>query len=87
MEVAAELLEACLKRLGLSRFDLEEFRKKVLELSGGVPGAMVKMCELSADPRYQNGSRIKTKLVHIDYLMSGQLFKPSRRKQSIARED
>lgn len=69
---AQELLEGCIGRFGLSRFDLEEFREEVLDLSGGVPGAIVKMCALAADPRYRYGSRIKTKLVHIDYLMNGE---------------
>jgi AAA ATPase domain len=81
MEEANELLEACIKRFGLSNFDLEEFREEVLELSGGVPGAIVKMCALAADPRYHFGSRIKTKLVHIDYLMSGEPLKLSTRSQ------
>jgi AAA ATPase domain len=68
---ACELLEACIEKFHLSRFDLEGFRAEILELSGGVPGAIVKMCALAADPRYQYGSHIKTKLIHIDYLMSG----------------
>lgn len=68
---ACELLEGCIERFGLSRFDLEGFRDEVLDLSGCVPGAIEKMCALAADPRYQYGSHIKTKLVHIDYLMSG----------------
>ncbi len=79
IETSTELLEACIERFGLSRFDLKEFREEVLELSGGVPGAIVKMCALAADPRYQYGSRIKTKLVHIDYLMSGEPLKLSKR--------
>jgi hypothetical protein len=41
-------------------------------LSKRVPGAIVKMCALAADPQYQKGLRIKTKSVYIEYLMSGQ---------------
>ncbi len=74
---ACELLEGCIERFGLSSFDLEGFREEVLSLSGGVPGAIVKMCALAADERYQYGRRIKTKLVHIDYLMSGSGVVPS----------
>jgi hypothetical protein len=81
MEEANELLEACIKRFGLSKFELREFREEVLELSEGVPGAVVNMCALAADPRYHFGSRIKTKLVHIDYLMSGEPLKLSKRSQ------
>ncbi len=73
---ARELLETCIERYGLSRFNLEGFREEVLDLSGCIPGAIVKMCALAADPRYQYGSRIKTKLIHIDYLMSGSSLVP-----------
>jgi energy-coupling factor transporter ATP-binding protein EcfA2 len=74
MEAAAELLEGCIERFGLSKFELDEFREEVKELSMGVPGAIVKMCALAADPLYQYGTRIKTKLVHIDYLMAAGNF-------------
>jgi len=70
-EAAAELLESCIERFGLSHLVLDDFREEVLELSKRVPGAIVKMCSLAADPRYQYESRIKIKSVYIDYLMSG----------------
>jgi hypothetical protein len=70
-QAAAELLESCIERFGLSRLDLTDFREEALELSKRVPGAIIKMCALAADPRYQYGSRIKVKSVYIDYLMSG----------------
>ena len=69
---AAELLESCIDRLGLHRWDLAGFREETLALSGGIPGAIVKMCTLAAAARYQHGSRIKIKSVYIDYVMSGQ---------------
>ena len=71
-QAAAELLENCIERFGLSRLDLTDFREEALELSKRVPGAIVKMCAMAADPRYQYGSRIKMKSVYIDYLMTGQ---------------
>jgi nucleoside-triphosphatase THEP1 len=74
---AKDLLESCIERFGLTRYDLGEFRKEVLGLSRCVPGAIVKMCALAADPWYQYGARIKAKLVHIDYLMSGKESHPS----------
>ncbi len=73
---ARELLEACIQRFGLSRLDLEDFRKEVLHFSDYLPGAIVKMCALAAEPRYQYGSQIKTKLIHIDYLMNGHRLNP-----------
>jgi len=78
---ACELLEGCIERFGLSTFDLEGFREEVLDLSGCVPGAIVKMCALAADERYQYGRRIKTKLVHIDYLMIGSNLVPPRSRR------
>ena len=70
-QAAAELLETCIEWFGLSRLHLADFREEALERSKRVPGAIVKMCALAADPRYQYGLRIKTKSVYIDYLMSG----------------
>jgi len=67
---ARELLELCICRCGLARLNLDGFREKVLSMSGYNPGVLVKMCELAAEPRYHYDSRIKTRLIHIDYLMS-----------------
>jgi len=67
---ARALLESCIRRFGLVRLDLEGFREEVLRLSRQIPGTLIKMCALAAEPRYQYGARIKTKLVHIDCLMS-----------------
>lgn len=78
---ARELIEKCIQHFGLARLDLDDFRKEMLHLSGRIPGAIVKMCALAAEPRYQYGAQIKIKLIHIDYLMSGQrlaLPNPSR---------
>ena len=68
---ARELLETCIRTFRLSSLDLEGFREQVLHLSGCLPGGIVKMCELAADPRYRYGDQIKVKLVHVDYLMQG----------------
>jgi hypothetical protein len=71
---ARELLEDCIRRFGLGSLDLEGFRKSVLHLSGRLPGSIVKMCELAADPRYHYGDQVKVKLVHVDYLLLGKRF-------------
>ncbi len=67
---ARELLEISIRRFGLASLDLDEFREEVLRVSGHLPGCIVKMCELAANPRYRFGERIKVRLVHVDYLMS-----------------
>lgn len=69
-EATAKLLEACIKQFGLSQLDLTDFKEEILELSKQIPGAIVKMCSLAANPRYQYGSQIKTRSIYIDYLMN-----------------
>jgi hypothetical protein len=76
--VARELLENCIHRFGLASLDLEDFRDEILRLSGHWPGSMVKMCELAAGARYHYGDQIKTKLVHVDYLLRCNLSADSR---------
>jgi hypothetical protein len=71
---ARELLEICIHRFALSSLDLEGFREEILHLSGHLPGAIVKMCELASDARYHYGDQIKTKVVHVDYLMRTSLY-------------
>jgi hypothetical protein len=68
-KAARELLELCIRYYGLLNMDLDDFRVEILRLSEKIPGAIVKMCEFSSEPRYQCGRKIKTSLVHIDYLM------------------
>lgn len=71
LSAARQLLERCIQRFALARLDLDGFRDEVLELSHLLPGAIVSMCELASHPQYQFESRIKIKLIHIDYLMRG----------------
>lgn len=66
---ARAMLEECIARFRLSKLDLDGFRREILNFSGGVPGAIVKMCALAVNERYQYGRRIKTELIYIDYLM------------------
>ncbi|HTV60675.1 MAG TPA: ATP-binding protein [Verrucomicrobiae bacterium] len=71
---ARELLEFCIRDSGLESLDLSGFREELLRLSGHLPGAIVKMCAMAADPRYHFGDRVKLKLVHVDYLMRSDRF-------------
>jgi hypothetical protein len=67
---AKELLEFAIRQFGLSRFDLEGFRKDILEFSGLLPGVIVRMCGAAADSHYHFEGRIKTTLLHVDYLVN-----------------
>ncbi len=71
---ARELVEICIKRYGLASLDLSDFRNDLLRLSGYLPGSIVKMCELAANPRYHYGDQVKMKLLHVDYLLQGSQF-------------
>jgi hypothetical protein len=75
-----ELLEFCIQKFDLGKLNLEDFREEVLGFSGLLPGAILKMCRLAAAPKYHYGSRIKTRLIHIDYLMNlnGRNGEPAR---------
>jgi Cdc6-like AAA superfamily ATPase len=66
---ARELLESCIDRFALRSLDRDGFREQILRFSGNLPGAIVKMCELAANPRYHYGDRVKLKLVQMDYLL------------------
>ncbi len=84
---AKELVEWSIQRFELSQLDLDGFREDILEFSGMLPGAILRMCAAASDSRYQFEGRIKTKLLHVDYLMKhcrgiGQPGAPSRGAQS-----
>jgi hypothetical protein len=68
---AHRLIEHCIHEYGLSSLELRGFREEVLELSHLAPGTIVAMCRMAANPRYRFNARIKTRLIHIDYMMRG----------------
>jgi len=82
---ARALLELCIRRFGLDALDLDGFREEILRLSGLLPGAIVKMCELAADARYHHGDQIKTKVVQVDYLMRVKPSSDSWRTAGVSR--
>lgn len=66
---AYRLLDWAIQKFGLAQFDLDGFREDILEFSGLLPGAILRMCEAAMDSHYHFDGRIKTKLLHVDYLM------------------
>jgi hypothetical protein len=68
--MAKQLLELSIRQHGLLRFDLTGFREDILHFSGMLPGAIVRMCEAAADSHYHFEGRIKTKILHVDYLVN-----------------
>jgi AAA ATPase domain len=80
---AKRLLEQSMERSNLAAFDLAGFREEILDSSGLLPGAIVRMAALAAQPQYQCDGQIKTKLVRVDYLMEET---PRRRREASNRE-
>jgi hypothetical protein len=68
---ARKLIEHCIQEYGLEGLELDGFPEEVLELSHRVPGVIVAICRMAANPRYHFNSRVKTKLIQIDYIMRG----------------
>ncbi len=77
---AEELLDQCIRVQGLARLAGPEFREQILEFSGLLPGAISKMAAIAAQPGYQFGDRVKTKLVYVDYLRQSR--KNERKKET-----
>lgn len=69
LAAANELLEWAIQKFGLFKFDLDGFREDIMEFSGLLPGAILRMCQAATDSHYHFDGRIMTKLLHVDYLM------------------
>lgn len=70
---AAVLTATCLQRSQISQPEPAGLRAQVLKLSKRVPGAIIDLCALAADPRYQCESGIKIRSAYLSYLTKGQM--------------
>jgi hypothetical protein len=52
----------------LEHFDLDDFRRKVIDAAHGNPGQIIAMCGLASQPEYRSGSRIKFLPLRMDVL-------------------
>ena len=68
-EDARALIDAAIEKEGIRNLDLSRFHEEVLEASRNLPGAIVRMVAMATQPQYQYGNRVKTKLIHMDYLV------------------
>ncbi len=68
-EEARALLDAAMEREGLGGLDLREFREQVHDTSRNLPGAIVRMVAMAAQPKYRYGNTVKAKLIAMDYLV------------------
>jgi hypothetical protein len=64
-----QLFDLAARKFELERFELDDFREKVLESAQGNPGQIVEMCRLAANPLYVSGRYIKFAPLRIDVMM------------------
>ncbi len=60
-----------IKRSGLSGTNIGEFLDKVLEFSGGNPGAIIALINMASFPKYRSKEHIKISPLYIDFRMAG----------------
>lgn len=73
--IAEEFAREVVKRAGLSAPNLSGFLEKVLEFSGGNPGALIALLEMASYPKYRSGGHIKTTPLYIDFRMNWKVAK------------
>lgn len=76
---ATDLFKSCWQAGGPEALDLEQARLEILRASGKNPGAILAMCALAREPRFQSGGRIKTRLLRTEFLIGmapnlGEIF-------------
>ena len=69
-EIAEQFAGEIVKRKGLSAQNMQEFLGKVLEFSGGNPGAILAMLEMAGYPKYRSDEHIKITPLYIDFRMN-----------------
>jgi len=62
------LLEQAIHRFGLAEVADEDFRRFVLKSSQGLPGRIIRLCELACQNAYQWHGRIKLHTLAVDFL-------------------
>jgi GTPase SAR1 family protein len=60
------LFNSLAQQFELDTFDLDDFRRRVLDAAKGNPGQITRMCELAANPSYQRGRHILFAPLRID---------------------
>ena len=68
---AEQFARARVKRSGLSGTNISEFLEKVLEFSGGNPGAIIALIDMATCPKYRSEEHIKISPLYIDFRMNG----------------
>jgi energy-coupling factor transporter ATP-binding protein EcfA2 len=77
---AHALFRRCVARFDLADVADDEFLAFVLQQSGRLPGRILHLCRLAADPRYRFDGRIKTHTLAVDFRLHNS--KPIAHAQS-----
>lgn len=76
------VLEQSIARSDLSAIADGKFRDFILESAAGLPGAIVRLCELASQSVYQSGGHIKLHTLAVDFLMQHADGPPSLRRNN-----
>ena len=68
--VARQFSEECVRHLEISAQNVSEFVERVLEFSGGNPGAILAMLDMAHRPQYRSEERIKITPLYVDFRLS-----------------
>jgi hypothetical protein len=68
--IAEQFAREMVKRCRLSGTNISEFVDKVLEFSGGNPGAIIALIDMATYPKYRSDEHIKISPLYIDFRMN-----------------
>lgn len=81
------LIEHCMKANALRPARVNDFVEQLWELSGGIPGRIVKMCRMAALDKYRCGREIKLRLIHIDSQLNDWVCSNKRNRRRAPSEE
>ncbi|HET9365510.1 MAG TPA: ATP-binding protein [Candidatus Angelobacter sp.] len=70
-EAAREFIDWRVQNSGLAAENLDEFKQRLLSLSGGNPGVISWLVRLAALPKYRSGEQIKVTPLYLDFKIHG----------------
>ena len=77
-ETALEFAQRTVAESGLTAGNLPEFLDRVVDLSGGNPGAILSMVKMAMQPKYRSEEHIKITPLYVDFRMSAICSSPSK---------
>jgi len=69
-QIATEFAERCARQSGLAASNREEFLKRVVEFSGGLPGNIVALIKMALLQKYRTAEYVKAVPLYIDFRLA-----------------